>query len=123
MHRPSAAWGGGEADKMLLRLRQQQNDTEGWRQNRRTVSGEGALFTEEIMQAMQVIAASRVRRAKTATDGGWEMETVPHAPESAVPSGVGVQNHPGLRGRHGQAFSRWHSSTPGTSRPATALDN
>ena len=37
---------------------------------------------------------------------------------SAVPSGVGVRN---LRGRHGQAFSRWHSSAPWASGPATAL--
>ena len=46
-----------------------------------TVSEEGAMFQEETMHAMQIISASRARQAQTAHDGGWEVATVPHAPE------------------------------------------
>ena len=42
---------------------------------------------------------------------------------SAVTFGFGVQNLPGLRGCHGQAFDRRYSSTPGASGPTTDLGN
>ena len=40
---------------------------------------------------------------------------------STVPSGVGVQNHPGLRSCHDQASARRHSSNPDITGPATDL--
>ena len=45
--------------------------------------------------------------------------------KSTVPSqtGVGVQNPPGPRGCHGQAFALRHSSTPETSGPTTGIFN